>query len=122
MTSRAAFSIFIFLLLSCTYDNVPNSNPQAALARATKLCGDSEAKLQWLSELIQKSQTDYSFWGPIYAVPSQGRTIFIHQPYIISCLACHLYNCDGTRVDISTVDIQKLADEMTESNLIYSPV
>lgn len=75
--------------------------------------------MQWLGTLIENAKTNTGQMGDIYAVPYDGNTVFIHQPVVMSCLACLLYDCDGNRIDMATVDTQKLTRGMDHSTLIF---
>jgi hypothetical protein len=65
-------------------------------------------------------ESDPSFQGKLYAVTQDGETIFIHQPDILSCLACLLYDCDGNRLNTATAGIPTLTQSMSTANLIYT--
>jgi hypothetical protein len=38
----------------------------------------------------------------------------------MSCLACVLYDCNGNRIDVSTIDREKLREGMNPSSRIYT--
>jgi hypothetical protein len=117
----------LVLLLSCVNHEFPfdDDNLPSIQAIAAKKCGHSD--MGWFATVLQQAQgistTGYtSTMGYIYAVSVDGRVLFIHQPLIMSCLACIIYDCYGNRVDIATVDLQKVAAAMTPANLLYTPL
>jgi hypothetical protein len=75
--------------------------------------------MAWFTTLLQQASS--SQIGAIYAANIDGRTFFIHQPLIMSCLACVIYDCDGNRIDIATVDLQRMAAAMTPGDRVYVP-
>ncbi len=58
--------------------------------------------------------------GDVYAIKLDGRIIFLHQVWVVSCLACNLYDCDGNKIQPSTIDVEKLVAGMVPANRIYS--
>lgn len=75
-----------------------------------------------MHDLLERSEKDVTLSGNIYGFTLDGQTIFVHQPAIMSCLACLLYDCDGARIDLATIDdMQAVMEEMTPANLIYTP-
>jgi hypothetical protein len=100
---------------------MPIAQHQLAITRAMDLCQSSSTEMTWLQVLIAESKSDPYFNGPIYAVPLADRVIFVHQPYVMSCLGCLLYDCGGNVVERSEVDLEALVSGMTDSNMIYNP-
>jgi hypothetical protein len=112
------FCLVIFL--SCTADDIYDDETRAALFRASNKCGSSPDQLDWLHELIQRSEHEVTLQGKIYAIQVDGTTVIMHQPWIMSCLGCILYDCNGNRLDNSAVNFEKLLTGYNESNVIYS--
>jgi hypothetical protein len=75
--------------------------------------------MSWLSTLVQQVQTDGALMGDIYAGSVDGRVMFVHQPMIMSCLACVVYDCDGNRIDTSTLDHEKIRTILKPENRIF---
>lgn len=73
----------------------------------------------WLHALVQQMETDKSLSGDIYAGYAEGRIMFVHQPLIMSCLACIVYDCDGNRIDTATLDHEKIRLILKPQNRIY---
>jgi hypothetical protein len=76
--------------------------------------------MQWLRPILEKTESDPTFQGKLYAVTENGQTTFIHQPDVFNCLACLLYDCDGNRVNSATADIPYLTQNMNAANLLYT--
>ena len=114
------FLILCLFVASVACEDSDDSYSESVKLAAVK-CGQSPSKMDWLRDLIKSSEQDVSFSGNIYAVTVDGDVIFIHQPAVMSCMACVMYDCDGNRIDRSAVDPQKVADAMRPSAVIYSP-
>ena len=112
---------FCLIVFSCTNHNFTDNQPDSVLKKAASKCGQPATDMQWLESLLLESQTNFSQKGNIYAVRLNERVIFVHQPFVMSCMACVLYDCSGNRVNVETADIQKLVAQMNNSTLIYEP-
>lgn len=108
----------ILILLSC--DAEPRRSTSASVHLASMFCGKRIPQMQWLMDLIQRSKSDPSLDGDIYAGRYEGQVVFIHQPVIMSCLACVIYDCDGNRLERATFDLEKLYPIVHEVNRIYT--
>ena len=75
--------------------------------------------MKWYKDLLDDMEKDEALLGHIYAASIDGNMVFIHQPMIMSCLACVLYDCDGNKIDIATLDHEKLRVEITFENRIF---
>ncbi|MBT1700209.1 hypothetical protein KK083_25195 [Fulvivirgaceae bacterium PWU4] len=114
--TRTLLQLACFIvLLSCT-DHKLLPDP---MATACDKCGKSQAEMEWLGTLIENAKTNAGQMGDIYAVPYDGNTFFIHQPVIMSCLGCYVYDCEGNLIEYTAVDRQKLLSGMNKSNLIF---
>jgi hypothetical protein len=122
MKMRTLQYLALVALAGCIDEDLNKNSPEMAATMASRLCGTSTADLQWLQELMQNSQTDITLQGDLYAVRMEGRVIFVHQPLIMSCLACVLYDCEGNPIDVSTIDREKLREGMNPSSRIYTPL
>lgn len=103
------------VLLSCA-DHKVMPDP---MTTACDKCGKSQTEMQWLGTLIENAKTSTSHMGDIYAVPYDGSFYFVHQPVVMSCLGCYVYDCEGTLIEYNAVDRQKLLSGMNKSNLIF---
>jgi hypothetical protein len=115
--TRLLTSIGFILLLSCANHEFRDD----PMTITCKKCGKSSSDMQWMASLLENTKTNPSLFGDIYAVPLDGSIIIIHQPIIMSCFACVLYDCDGNRLEHGTLDLQKLLKGMNSANLVYSP-
>jgi hypothetical protein len=111
------FAFLLSLFSGCTYHDSPAN--ASGFNYACDQCGKTVDQMDWLETLFQKAQEDPSAQGNIYLVEFDGEIIFIHQPIIMSCMPCQLYNCDGDKIDNSTIDLQALADKMNSAHTIF---
>lgn len=112
-------------LLSCAEDETDdtpfdNTSTQESLNVAQVLCEKSAVEMQWFKTLLHQAATDESLRGDIYAVPVDGNILFAHQPWLMSCFGCVLYDCGGNKIDMATVDHEKVVAGMTADNRIFS--
>ena len=117
------FSLRLFCLLflvSCADHKFDNSSAQESMTMAAVLCQKTVAEMVWFQDLLNRIEADESLRGDIYAVSIDSRIIFAHQPLIMSCYGCVLYDCNGNRIDMATVDHEKVVAGMVGRNRIYS--
>lgn len=114
MGRRTQLFLFVFLL-ACA-DNHRELSP---VKIASMRCGKNVSEMQWLQDLIKLGEADMAKRGDIYTGSYDGQVIFIHQPAILSCLACVIYDCEGNKLDPSTMDLQKVQFNMESKNRIY---
>ncbi|HEU5146173.1 MAG TPA: hypothetical protein VFT90_05645 [Chryseosolibacter sp.] len=112
--------ILCFFLAAMACDDADDSYSDSILLASAK-CGKSPSDMRWLDDIIKESQHDVGLSGNIYAVNVDSKVIFIHQPAVMSCYACIMYDCNGDRIEPTAVDLQKVANAMGPSALIYSP-
>jgi hypothetical protein len=115
--NRTYAFIFFLLLTSCNDDD--KHSPIITAKMGSMMCGKTMGQMQWLKELVVQSETDMALMGDIYAGSVDGQIIFIHQPMVMSCLACVLYDCDGNKIESHTMDHEKLRLIMRQENRIY---
>jgi hypothetical protein len=110
-------------LAACTSnDNDPKlESPTLATKRAAVFCHTTQSEMQWMHVLIESSKDDPALSGPIYAFRSKGQAIFMHQPWVMSCLACILYDCEGNRLDPVSIDQSVLMQGFQNLEKIYYP-
>lgn len=116
---RSTLLLSLLFLVCCDDRDQPAKSPAVMLA-AVK-CGRPAGEMSWLNDLLERSEKDVALSGNIYAFTLDGQTIFVHQPAIMSCMGCLLYNCDGTRINQAAIDTRAVVEKMTPANLIYSP-
>lgn len=117
MMVRSLILLFLLAMIACDENDTHSDSVRIAAAK----CGQSPDRMQWLEKLIDASREDPALKGNIYAMTVDGAIVIVHQPAVSSCVACVLYNCNGDRIDISTVDVQAVVTSMNASTLIYSP-
>lgn len=108
----------IFALLSLTIacrEQSPSAYTNAAI------CGVQQParQLRWLRERIDNEAIDV-----VTAATYQNVTYINLYRYIWSCSLCHLYRCDGTRVELGQLpaaDQQELHRQLflSDTNVIY---
>lgn len=117
---RIFLPLVLAVLLSCD-----DSNQESTLSRPVAIacaqCNKKPGEMAWLQNLIHLAKTDPSLMGAIYTGQHQGRVVFIHQPVVMSCLACVVYDCDGNKLDTSTLDHESLRLLMDRWHKIYAP-
>ena len=108
--------LFLILLIFACADNNRELSP---VRIASMRCGKNVSEMQWLQDLIKLGEADMAKRGDIYAGSYDGQVIFIHQPAILSCIACVIYDCEGNKLDPATMDLQKIQFTMESKNRIY---
>jgi len=116
--ARVLSLLLCLSLLSCDDDEEKNGAYSAQIGAF--MCGKTPSEMTWLSDLVHEASTDPTLNGDIYAGQVDGQTIFIHQPLIMSCLACIIYDCDGKRLDASTLDHEQILTITTPVHKIYA--
>ena len=89
-----------------------------------KVCGDNNAvqNLPWLKDWIQQAQTPIGrgCLEAIYLTTFQGEPLFYFYSPCSSCIACHLYDCEGNLVQLtSPEEIQEFFDAHDAKKLIW---
>ena len=115
---RYTIIISLGLLVSCA-KNEPESPYSSTLKKAGMLCGSSASKLLWMENILKQSESDPAMSGDVYGIVVDGRTLFVHQPMVMSCLGCLLYDCEGKRIDMASVDVEAVIMAMTPENRIF---
>lgn len=75
--------------------------------------------MEWFRLLLTEMENNPGMLGDVYAIPLNGKTLFVHQPMIMSCFACVIYDCNGQSIPPSSVDQKALLEGFTEGNKIY---
>lgn len=122
MVSNFIRTVCFFLLLSCVNHDYPTGTAKAAVSAGCRLCHASEEDMEWLKTLVQKAENDFSLHGDIYVTSIDGKVVFVHQPMIMSCYACVLYDCEGNSLTPGTIDPEKLFEGMREADLIFRAI
>lgn len=112
--------IFILIVLTaCANHDLRKPSKEFAMQRACEQCNKTTSEMFWFQGLLDKAETEESWKGTIYAGELNDETIFVHQPVIVSCMACHVYDCDGNRRTLTSDELQLAANQMTDANKIY---
>ena len=119
MTKRLLVAAFYFLTIGCEQGDADIRTPGETLQVAASLCNKRPEDMQWLKTLLEKTRTDYSLAGDLYAGRVDDQVIFIHQPLIVSCLACVLYDCEGNALPAGSIAPEDLQLIMGEENRIH---
>ncbi|MCD9014987.1 hypothetical protein [Parachryseolinea silvisoli] len=114
----------ILLLLACLAGCAPDDHTTDglthAMTRAAASCETSRENMQWLETLLVQAGSEGSAYGNVYIIPTSQGTVFVHQPVMMSCLACRTFACDGTEI---TLDNPLVYDEVvpgiSPSHLLY---
>ena len=111
--------LLLLLTVSCVTHDFDNTSPAESLRLASALCKKNYAEMQWYKTLLQDIRSDQALVGDIYSVEVDGNRIFIHQPMIMSCWACVLYDCDGNKIPPNAIAPYHPHIKMTPENRIY---
>lgn len=114
--------LLLFSLLSCDKNDLSPEN--AALAYSACGVKDPANELPWLKEIIHKAENGpdkFSDAGTVQLITYQGQSYFIYQKYVMSCMACLVYDCQGNKLDILSRPELHMAiiEHMSEKNIIY---
>lgn len=90
-----------------------------AISMASLQCQNKDT-LDWLREIISRSENETEYKGSIYAIPYSSGLVFLHQPWISSCFGCILYSCEGQHVSLSEGEKNEIMAGAKAENLIYS--
>lgn len=121
--TRALSILLVASALACSSDEneLKVSATSLAVKRAAVFCNVPQSEMTWLALLIEATKDDISTAGPIYAFRSNGEGIFMHQPWIMSCMGCILYDCEGNRMDSQEIDATALTAGFQNLTEIYVP-
>jgi len=120
---RAPTILLMAALMACSSDENDPKVESLALAakRAAVFCNTSPGEMDWVMDLIESSKGDPALAGPIYAFRSNGQAVFMHQPWVMSCLGCVLYDCEGNRLEFGAIDQGALTEGFQNLTKIYFP-
>jgi hypothetical protein len=118
------FSCFFLLcpLLSCDKNTI-SPEDTAMLYTACGVKTPTE-ELAWLKNIISKAENGpdkSSNAGTVQVIHYQGQSYFVYQKYVMSCIACLVYDCQGNKLDILSKPELHMAiiEHMSEKNIIY---
>jgi hypothetical protein len=114
------FALLVGGLTACSDDG--DNSRDFAMQRAIRACDASLQQMAWLDSLLVRasSTSTMSAYGSVYMVPTSQGTMFVHQPVVMSCMACLVYSCSGTRLEVSNdIIVKEVVPGMQEKNLLY---
>jgi hypothetical protein len=112
--------LFLIILAGCVNHDVRKPAKEFAMNSACERCNKTSSEMFWFQGLLDKAEDEEAWQGNVYAGELNGSVIFIHQPFLVSCVACHVYDCDGNRLTLTSDQLQLAAEQMTEQNSIYN--
>jgi hypothetical protein len=110
------------IVVSCNTNTI--SPEESALLHTACGVKDPLKELSWLKTIIDQAENGpdrFSYAGTIQMVAYQDQTYFIYQRYIMSCMACLIYDCQGNQLDIA-INQEKhraIVEQMSEKKIIY---
>lgn len=118
------FSLFLFGLFLCSCEKNDLSSQESALLDSACGVKDPVKELPWLKEIVSKAETGpdkFSLAGTVHLINYQTKAYFVYQRYIMSCMACEVYDCQGNKLYILTNPQLHMAiiENMSEKNIIY---
>lgn len=116
------YLIFIMLagLASCMPDDHTTDGLTHAMKRACASCETSRENMQWLEALLQQAGSEGTAYGNVYMIATSQGTVFVHQPVMMSCLACSTYACDGTEIPLEDPLVyDEVVPGIRPANLLY---
>jgi hypothetical protein len=114
--------LFTLVLLSCDKNDL--SPEDKVLIDSACGVNDPIKELAWLKTIVdnaEKGPDKGLYAGTVQKVHYQEKTYFIYQKYIMSCMACLVYDCQGNKLDILADPEIHMAiiERMSEKNIIY---
>jgi hypothetical protein len=115
-----SFTVFS-ILLSCSSQGLEGPlTADAAVYAACKKCQMSAVQMTWLSLKIKESKEKPEKSGNFWAISTSAGVIIAHQPTVMSCLGCVLFDCNGNTPSLSpSVVANEVIPGMNSTNLIY---
>jgi hypothetical protein len=92
---------------------------EQALSVAASKC-QNPYEMDWLRDLIKLAEENTQYKGSIYAIQYSNGTVFLLQPWISSCFACSLFNCNGDTLTLSEGEKSEILAEAKDENVIYT--
>lgn len=120
--TRFAGLLLVAIIAACSKSEVAyRSFPleEHALSIAASKC-QNPVEMGWLRDIIKLAEEDLQYKGSIYAIQYSHGTAFLLQPWISSCFACHLYNCEGEALTASESEKTEIVAGAKEENVIYT--
>jgi hypothetical protein len=122
MIMRLLAITFLAFVMSCSKQDAADQlfpQEEHAISIASAKCHCS-AEMPWLRGIIREAETDVSAKGTIYAIEYSNGVAFVHQPWISSCYACLVFDCDGNALISNGALMDEIIDGTKEENVIYT--
>jgi len=114
------FTLLAFAM-SCTKHDAADQlfpHEERAIAIASTKC-QSSSEMPWLRDMIRQADAEDKYKGVIYAIEYSNGVAFMHQPWISSCYACLVFDCEGNALPTSGSLMDEIISGATEDNIIY---
>jgi hypothetical protein len=120
-TMKKYFSLCLVLACACVDHDTQKFDKASAMNKVAILCDTSSSDLAWLSEILDKAQKGGSLQGSVYAFRYSKGVAIVHQPVIMSCFPCALYDCSGTLITDRAGIEEEIVQGVKNENLILKP-
>ena len=117
-----AITLLAFLMSCGKHDAADQLFPleERAIAMASAKCKCSP-EMPWLRDMIRQADAEDKYNGVIYAIEySNGVAFFMHQPWISSCYACLVFDCEGEALPTNGSLMDEIISGATAENIIYT--
>ena len=116
-----AISLIAFVM-SCSKQDAadrPVAQEEHAIALASAKCQCSP-EMPWLRDIIRQSELEAKYKGVIYAIDYSNGVAFMQQPWVSSCYACLVFDCEGNELTAASSIMEEIISGAKEENIIYS--
>jgi hypothetical protein len=110
----------LIIFVGCVNHDVRDPAKDVAMQVACDRCDKTVSEMFWFQELVDKTDEEETWKGTIYAGILDGSPIILHQPFLASCMACHVYDCEGNRLTLTSQQTEIVVEQMTALNQVYS--
>jgi hypothetical protein len=116
-----AITLLAFVISCSRHDATDQLHPQEehAIAIASAKC-QSSVEMPWLREMIRQAESDVRYKGVIYAIQYSNGVAFVQQPWVSSCYACLVFDCEGKKLTANDSIMDEIIKGTTEDNVIYT--
>jgi len=116
-----AITLLAFVM-SCTKEDAADQlfpQEEHAISIASAKC-QSSTEMPWLRQMIRQAEADVKYKGVIYAIEYSNGIAFMYQPWISSCYACLVFDCEGNKLTANPGVMDEIIKGATEDNIIYT--
>ena len=114
--------ILIAFAMSCSKQDAADQvfpHEEHAIAIASAKC-HSSSEMPWLRKMIRQADAEDKYKGVIYAIEFSNGVAFMHQPWLSSCYACLVFDCEGNEIPVSGSLMDEIVSGAREENIIYT--